>query len=609
MGISATFSKTNKKINSTKLPVAAASDIALTVELKDVVNLFTPTLIISSDVFMSGGQIVNPMPYNYCYLPDFNRYYFVRSWSWILGRWECALEVDVMASFKTEIGNSTCMVLRSASNYDPDIIDTKYPTKIEQSGLLQTKVDFSNTSIWNTNIKTAAITDGFYVISVVNSDNSAVGGVSYYAFSAGAMAELMNKLFSAPTWMNISDANISADMQKMLFNPMQYITSCMWIPRGFDTTGNTAIHTLPLGWWSLTLTSSFYRVEVSSSAIEVSYSGGMAYHPQYNASKRRWVGMSPFTTAAVYVPPFGFIALDTTKIYRAKDIVIKVRIDVLTGRGTLYISTTYDVGGVTYNGGVIYTTVAQVGVPVSIAQMALNWDALSNASTWVMAAGVSLATGGLQEGLKDFKNGLVDGIKNMWNQSQAKEAVDNVISTVSNAVESSRGDTGAGLGAGAGLGRQMREIVDAYNASNNASPAARAIGFSGAGAAAALPSVVNQMSRSALNSSGGSSLLSTLKEIAGDIGSTALAAAGTCTSTGSTGGFAGLQELAFVQWYFQWITGIDDTHNGLPLCQSKKISTLSGFVLCGNTDDFSANCTPAERQAICGIMEAGFYYE
>ena len=105
------------------------------------------------------------------------------------------------------------------------------------------------------------------------------------------------------------------------------------------------------------------------------------------------------------------------------------------------------------------------------------------------------------------------------------------------------------------------------------------------------------------------SLLSSLKEIAADVGSTALAAAGTCTSSGSTGGFACLQEKPFIQWYFMPIAGRDDVHNGLPLCRSTLIKNLSGFILCGNTDDFTANCTPAERQAVRGIMEAGFYYE
>ena len=577
MAISATFSKTNKKINSTKLPVAAADDITLSVELKDVTNLFTPSLVISADTFMSGGQIVNPMRYNYCYLPDFERYYFVRSWSWICGRWECALEVDVMASFKTEIGASTCFILRAASQYDADLVDTKYPTEMVEAGALQQKVTFGVTSAWNTDIKNASITSGFYVISVVNDDSSAIGGVSYYAFSATVMAELMNKLFSAPTWMGITDANISTDMQKMLFNPMQYITSCQWVPVGFDTTGQTSINTLPLGWWSLTLTGGFYRLTVSNCAIEKDLVCSIPYHPQYDASKRRWLQLSPYTTIALYLPPFGFIPLDSTKLYLSYQIKVKVRVDCITGRGTLLVSHNYQPGdGNTYDGGLIYTSTSQVCVPMSIAQMAVSWDMLSSASTWVMAAGVSLATGGLQESMKDLKNGLVDGVKNLFAAGSSSNAA---LSPV-----------------GGGFGMMLDRIT------GNNSAVGQAI-------SAGLSRGVGSSQDFSKGGSGDTSLLSSLKQIAGDIGSTALAAAGTCSSSGSSGGFASLQEQPFVQFYYMRITGVDDANNGIPLCRKTKISNLSGFILCGNTEDFSANCTPAERQAVRGIMEAGFYYE
>ena len=569
MAITATFSKTNKKINSTKQPVADVSDITLSVELKEVTNLFTPSLIISADTFMSGGQITNPMQYNYCHLPDFDRYYFVRSWSWILGRWECSLEVDVLASFKTEVGNTNAFILRAASQYDADIIDTRYPCTMNEAGSLQEQSSFGVTSAWNTDIKNANITQGFYAISVVNDDSSAIGGVSYYAFSAYAMAELMNKLFSAPTWMNIVDANISTDMQKMLFNPMQYITSCMWIPVGLDTTGLSSITTLPLGWWSLTLTSGFYRLNVANCAIEKTFIASMLYHPQYNASKRRWLQMSPYTTIALYMPPFGFIPLDSTKLYLSKNVKVKVRVDAITGRGTLFVSHTYELGGVTYDGGVIYTTTSQVGVPVSIAQMAVNWDMLSSASTWIMAGGVSLAVGGLQDGLKDLKNGLVDGIKDVFSTS---DTLSNGRPRVNlQAMES----WGREMMAGLGRGLDYADTVKAAEAGGTKQ----------------------------------TSLLNSLKQIAGDIGSTALAAAGTCTSSGSSGGFASLQEAPYLQFYFMLIAGVDDTHNGLPLCRATLVRNLNGFVLCGNTDDFTANCTPAERQAVCGLMEAGFYYE
>ena len=105
------------------------------------------------------------------------------------------------------------------------------------------------------------------------------------------------------------------------------------------------------------------------------------------------------------------------------------------------------------------------------------------------------------------------------------------------------------------------------------------------------------------------SLLETLKGIAADIGSAALAAAGTCSSSGSSGGFAALSEMLFIQWYFQRIVNTDDVNYGCPLCQNKKINTLSGFILCQNGNDLQVSCTPAERQALCAFMEAGFFYE
>ena len=131
MAISVTFYKNDKKVNSTALPQAIPGTFATTLELKDITNFFTPTLILTTSLFHdSGGNEINPLDYNYVYIYDFKRYYFVRSWTWILGRWECSCEVDVLTSFRTEIGNCSAYVLRSASQYDAMIIDTKYPTKI-----------------------------------------------------------------------------------------------------------------------------------------------------------------------------------------------------------------------------------------------------------------------------------------------------------------------------------------------------------------------------------------------------------------------------------------------------------------------------------------------
>ena len=572
MAISATFYKDFiKKLNSTKIPGAGFyTEVQLDVELKDVTNLYTPSLVISSDTFTSGGQIVNPMRYTYCYIPDFERYYFVRSWSWILGRWECALEVDMLASFKTQIGNAGLYVLRSTAAYDPDIVDTKYPVKAQGADTsYHTKTYGSVYNVWNTNIYGNDVTSGFFRVSIVNNDSSAIGAVSHYAISGSVMAELMNKLYSSPTWANITDANISVDLQKMLLNPMQYITSVIWIPTGFNTTGKTPINTIPYGWWSITLTGSVYRIGVGDMAKSITESISVPHHPQYDQYKH-WLQLSPYTTAALYFTPFGFIPLDTSKFYDATHIDIEVRVDVITGKGTLILSSHKTVGGTTTYGGVFFTTTAQVGVPMTIAQMAVDMSALGQASTYIGAAGIALATGGLQDSLKDLKNGLIDGVKDLFGANKTNDL---------------SGAMSAAL-------NKIKTAAAAYNQG---------------GAAAEIMSGINRAQEYAADNK--PSLLSTLKGIASDIGSAVMAVAGTCQSAGSSGGFAALSEMLFIQWYFQRIVNQDPVHYGYPLCQNRIIKNIPGFILCQNGDDLGVVCTPAERQAINAFMEAGFYYE
>lgn len=570
MSVSVNFYQTPKKINSTQIPTQIAGDFGIVLELKDVTNLYTPTLIISADRFTDGlGHIQNPMKFVYCYIDDFDRYYFIRSWSWILGRWECALEVDVLASFKTEIGSSSLYVLRSASAYDPDIVDTKYPVKaIGADTSYQGRTYGSVYNVWNTNIYGNDVTSGFFRVSIVNNDSSAIGAVSHYAISGAVMAELMNTLYSSPSWANITDANISTDLQKMLLNPMQYITSVIWIPSGFNTTGQTPIHTIPYGWWSLNITGDVYRITTSTMQITVSESISVAHHPQYDSYKH-WLQLSPYTTAALYFTPFGFIPIDTSKIYDATHIDLEVRVDIITGKGTLILSSHKTVGGTTTYGGTFYTTTAQVGVPMTIAQMAVDMSALGQASTWVGAAGIALAAGGLQDSLKDLKNGLVNGVRDLFG-----------------------GRSDDLSGAMSGALNKIQRAASAYQAGGAAAEIMAGMQRGQEYAAANQPSILNS-----------------LKEIAGDIGSAALACAGTCSSSGSSGGFAALSEMLYIQWYFQKIVDQDPMHYGYPLCQTKKINTLSGFVLCQNGDDIVVSCTPAERQVLLAFMEAGFYYE
>lgn len=534
----------SKKMNSTAVPPLPEDIpnrcIELDIEFKDVTNMFTPEIIVSTGIFLNE----NPMPYTYCWIPAFERYYFVRSWSWVLGRWEASLEIDTLASFRTDIGRQMAYVLRASAARNPDVMDTKYfSIGTAASSSYQAK-SFPNVySPWNTNIYSAKIYEGFFLLSVVNNDINAVGAVSHYAVEPRVMAEIFSKLYSSPSWMNITDGNISQDLQKMLINPIQYITRLMWIPTGLDTSGLTGVSTLPYGWWSVSLTSGVvYRLSQARVKITVPLSFPIQRHPQFKQAETRYLQMSPYTEISMYYPPFGFLKLDGSKLYGCSSIETEVRLDVITGAGTLIVSGS--------GGGTIYATTAQVGVPISIAQMAVDMSRIQQQSTWIGSAGIAMATGGLQHTAEKAVNGFTQGVMNFLNHpvQSIKEGWNKLMSM---------------------------ETTDLL-------PAAKE---------AAAP------------------LLNSMASTAADIGSAALASSGVCESKGSTGGFAALTEQCFIQWYFLKMCETDPEHYGYPLCERRVISTLPGFILCANEGSLQLNATPAERQIIIAYMCSGFYYE
>ena len=107
------FYKFTKKENSTARPQGGRFSIEGI--LNENTSIISPSLSIKFGVDITG--------YNYAYIPDFNRFYNVVSWSYALGLWRCDLYVDVLASFKPQIGEMNNYILRSASEHNGNIID------------------------------------------------------------------------------------------------------------------------------------------------------------------------------------------------------------------------------------------------------------------------------------------------------------------------------------------------------------------------------------------------------------------------------------------------------------------------------------------------------
>ena len=103
------------KSEKNKIGKNLTNDFSLSGTLRDVTNIINPVILIELN------EINN---YNYCYIPDFNRYYFITDITVIrTGLFAISLMVDVLESFKTDIKNLSVILLNTqnvgSNNYLP----------------------------------------------------------------------------------------------------------------------------------------------------------------------------------------------------------------------------------------------------------------------------------------------------------------------------------------------------------------------------------------------------------------------------------------------------------------------------------------------------------
>ena len=90
--------------------------------LKTPVDISNPVITLEIDT---------PLSYNYAYIPEFNRYYFIVSCSVLrTNLWELTLHVDVLMSFKNDFLKLGAVIARQENEYNLFLKD----------GLMQTKV-------------------------------------------------------------------------------------------------------------------------------------------------------------------------------------------------------------------------------------------------------------------------------------------------------------------------------------------------------------------------------------------------------------------------------------------------------------------------------------
>ena len=378
-----------KKENSTKRPPTGSLVLGLQGILKEPCSIMTPVVQIER-------LPLDAMPFDYTYAlwVEAGRFYFIEDWVWVNGLWEVHMKEDVLATFRTEIGNSTEYVLRtdSTTNFNGKITDTTYPAT----------TDIVSESYSLSNIFTTDLTVGCYIVGIISGGTSqAVGAISYFAMTSAQFGALKDKLFSDDNLeiMGIIDAggqtivqDLSQEVLKTLYNPYQYIVSCMWFPFGKSAIPSTSpVSSIKIGWWDYPLSGDRLYAQTLELGNE---QFAITAHPQ--ASRGSYLNYAPYTRRTL-LGRFGSVPIDTTLFKVGNKINISYMIDLITGQCYTKISRR-DESGTTPAEDLIAERNFLLGVPIQIAQVGTDYLGTAVSAINTVASGVNGAVSGFVKG-------------------------------------------------------------------------------------------------------------------------------------------------------------------------------------------------------------------
>ena len=392
MSITATFYSFSKRVNSTKLPSGGTDYNIL---IKEPSNILNPTIVLDRG---------NPASLNYCYIPTFNRYYWVEDWTSDHGLWVAQCKVDPLASWRSSILASEQYVVRCGDpgNYDTYLPDNVYHTRLRTT-TSQVEPD-TQPFTHNETVSGNPARGWHYIIGVVNNKPDAkIGGVNFYALDQTEFNNFVRYMMLDPTYLSDdwSLLDIGKDLMRALVNPTSYITYSARIPyrlvaftQPSDPSQQPSMTNLPksahmtFGWWDLQ--DAGYNDQVAAvpgmySHARVRFYSGLIdipkNHPDHVLAGS-WVLVQPYTQYTLYAGPFGYIQLDGVDLVSESSVYIELWGD-LFGNVLCKVMRNSDKA-------VIYQAEKNLSIPVNISYLTVDtMNYLKNAVSGTATAGTT----------------------------------------------------------------------------------------------------------------------------------------------------------------------------------------------------------------------------
>ena len=349
-----------KNIESTAQPTTTGW-AEYTVTLKDGADISNPEITLSATY--SAVSSAN-------YATMFGRYYWITRKNMIRENL-CVmqLEVDVLATYKSEIGSSSLYILRASASYDGNIRDNLYPptanvTYYRDVDLTHEPLDYSN---------------GYYLLNIAGTQS---GNGTLIQLSPTNYKALIADLYTQIDGFQLSDV-ISNVVKSFGGNPQRLISSIMWFPFPFVTPDDSDV--IYIGSY---LTGVMGDIVVNPLQIldnQVAFT--VRKHPQA-ASRGQYLNLAPYMNYSMFLPGAGAVNLDTTQLIGVTSIYVSRLIDGYSGQVKYMVVT----GG--SNSHVLANVTGQWGVPVRISGDSTGDSIIGGTTATLGSALLAAASGG-----------------------------------------------------------------------------------------------------------------------------------------------------------------------------------------------------------------------
>lgn len=362
-----------KRLNSTKQPTSDILSAGKTYEyvsLKELTNIDNPILKLA-------GASGNEYAYNYAYVHDWGRYYHIKTADI---RHEdiyfAKLELDDLATYKTQILTTDAYVIYSSSSYNNWIRDDRTPIVARPPEIVMSYT----TPIINDHpvfVHTGVDIDDETVILTTYSQNV---GIAHWLISEGMLDYIMNAMIQA-------GSSISGSMQMLFGDAQGSIISAIRLPiNSLCIDSDNTNQTIYLGDYALQDGPTSYVVgqQILRNYIQFKDRVGI---PTTFLDYRVF---EPYTTLKLRLPFVGLVDISHNEF--AGSIYIECVIELLTGKiiYTLYNDEDYHYPIATYTG--------QCGgnIPIASSQIANSSElvkSLTTGSLSLAAAAINPALG------------------------------------------------------------------------------------------------------------------------------------------------------------------------------------------------------------------------